>query len=80
MKVVGIIGYKKSGKTTLGVRLAEKLTQKGLVVGVIKHTVESIDLPITDSAQYSRVSGFVAVMDEEGAEIILKGKQKIDGF
>jgi molybdopterin-guanine dinucleotide biosynthesis adapter protein len=78
MKAVGIIGYKKSGKTTLGVRLAAELAQKGLIVGVIKHTVEGIDLPTTDSAQYSQVSGFVAVMDEQRAEIVLKGAQKID--
>jgi molybdopterin-guanine dinucleotide biosynthesis adapter protein len=79
MKAVGIIGYKKSGKTTLGVRLAAELAQKGLVVGVIKHTVEDIiDLPATDSAKYCQVSDFVAVLNEQQAEIILKGKQEID--
>ena len=78
MKAVGIIGYKKSGKTTLGVRLAAELAQKGLVVGVINHTVENIDLPSADSTQYSHVSGFVAVMAQQETEIILKGEQKID--
>lgn len=78
MKAVGIIGYKKSGKTTLGVRLASALTQKGLAVGVIKHTTEGIDLPSADSTQYSQVSNFVAVIAQEETEIILKGEQTIE--
>lgn len=78
MKAVGIIGYKKSGKTTLGVRLAAGLAKKGLAVGVIKHTAEGIELPTADSTQYSNVSSFVAVMAQQETEIILKGEQKIE--
>ena len=78
MKAVGITGYKKSGKTTLGVRLAAELAKDGLAVGVIKHTHEDIDLPATDSTRYSQVSGFVAVIAGQRTEIILKGEQTID--
>jgi molybdopterin-guanine dinucleotide biosynthesis protein B len=78
MKAVGIIGFKKSGKTTLGVRLAAELVKMGLTVGVIKHSSEGIDRPATDSAQYSRVSGFTAVIGPQEAEILLQGEQKID--
>lgn len=78
MKAVGVIGYKKSGKTTLGVRLAAELAKDGLAVGVIKHTHEGIDAPATDSAQYGRVADFVSLMADDGAAVFLKGEQKID--
>ena len=35
MKVVGITGYKKSGKTTLGVKLSQELSQQGISVGIL---------------------------------------------
>jgi len=78
MKAVGIIGFKKSGKTTLGVRLVAELAKMGLKVGVIKHTSEGLDRPETDSVKYSRVSGFTAVIGPKEAEILLQGEQKID--
>jgi molybdopterin-guanine dinucleotide biosynthesis protein B len=78
MKAVGIIGFKKSGKTTLGVRLAAELGQRGHKVGVIKHTAEGLDRPETDSVKYSRVSGFAAVSGPKGAEILLQGEHKLD--
>jgi molybdopterin-guanine dinucleotide biosynthesis protein B len=78
MKAVGIIGYKKSGKTTLGVRLAAELIKMGLTVGVIKHTSEGIDWPATDSTKYNQVSDFTAVIGPQETEIILKGAHKID--
>ncbi len=35
--VIGIAGWKKSGKTTLTVRLIEEFTRRGLKVASIKH-------------------------------------------
>ena len=35
--LIGIVGWKKSGKTTLCVRLIEEFTRRGLRVASVKH-------------------------------------------
>ncbi|MBL7064901.1 MAG: molybdopterin-guanine dinucleotide biosynthesis protein B [Anaerolineae bacterium] len=50
LKVVGIIGYKNSGKTTLTQALARELAGRGHEVAVIKHTSHPLDLPGKDTA------------------------------
>jgi molybdopterin-guanine dinucleotide biosynthesis adapter protein len=54
--VVGIAGWKKSGKTTLTVRLVEEFTRRGLRVATIKHAHHNftIDEGETDSARHRR--------------------------
>ena len=49
MKVVGVIGYQNSGKTTLTRALARELTGRGYEVAVIKHSSYHLDLPGTDT-------------------------------
>lgn len=44
MRVIGVVGWKNNGKTTLVVRLVEHLTRAGLSVSTIKHAHHSIDL------------------------------------
>ena len=44
MRVIGVVGWKNNGKTTLVVRLVEHLTCQGLRVSTIKHAHHSIDL------------------------------------
>lgn len=78
MKVIGIIGFKKSGKTTLGVRLAKELGDMGHRVGVIKHAHEDINLADTDSSRYRAYSDFVAAVSPRESEIILKGKHSLE--
>lgn len=63
--VVGIAGWKKSGKTTLTVRLVEEFTRRGLRVATIKHAHHNfaIDDGDTDSARHRRAgAGQVAVV------------------
>jgi molybdopterin-guanine dinucleotide biosynthesis adapter protein len=63
--VVGIAGWKKSGKTTLTVRLVEEFTRRGLRVATIKHAHHAfnIDDGETDSARHRRAgAGQVAVV------------------
>ena len=50
LKVMGIIGYKNSGKTTLTQALARELAGRGHEVAVIKHTSHHLDLPGKDTA------------------------------
>ncbi len=54
--IIGIAGWKKSGKTTLVVRLIEEFTRRGFKVASVKHAHHSfqIDDKETDSARHRR--------------------------
>jgi molybdopterin-guanine dinucleotide biosynthesis adapter protein len=54
--IIGIAGWKKSGKTTLVVRLVEEFTRRGLKVATIKHAHHAfqIDDGEADSARHRR--------------------------
>ncbi|WP_138440109.1 molybdopterin-guanine dinucleotide biosynthesis protein B [Marinobacter alexandrii] len=69
MNVIGIVGWKNSGKTTLASALIRELTVRGLRVNSIKHAHHGVDVdqPGTDSYQHR----------EAGAqEVILAGGQR----
>jgi molybdopterin-guanine dinucleotide biosynthesis protein B len=77
VKVVGIAGYKKSGKTTLGLKLCKALSERGYRVGVLKHAGE-IHFSETDSAKYREHAVMVSVMSSQEAEIIVRGEKSIE--
>ena len=54
LPVVGIVGWKNSGKTTLAERLIEHFTRRGFKVASVKHTHHdfSLDRAGTDSARH----------------------------
>jgi molybdopterin-guanine dinucleotide biosynthesis protein B len=54
--VIGIAGWKKSGKTTLAERLIAEFTRRGLRVATVKHAHHDfqIDDAATDSARHRR--------------------------
>ncbi len=54
--MIGIVGWKKSGKTTLAVRLIEEFSKRGLKVASVKHAHDGfqIDDGETDSARHRR--------------------------
>ncbi|MEL7048180.1 MAG: molybdopterin-guanine dinucleotide biosynthesis protein B [Pseudomonadota bacterium] len=54
--IIGIAGWKKSGKTTLTSRLVQEFTRRGLRVAAVKHAHEAfqIDDGETDSARHRR--------------------------
>lgn len=63
--IIGIVGWKKSGKTTLTVRLVEEFTKRGLRVATVKHAHHSfqIDSEDTDSARHRKAgAGQVAIV------------------
>lgn len=69
MNVIGIIGWKNSGKTTLASALVRELSSRGLTVSSIKHAHHMVDVdqPGTDSYKHR----------EAGArEVILAGGQR----
>jgi len=77
VKAVGIIGYHKSGKTTLGVRLCKELASKGVRVGVIKHVSCELQFADADSSRYRDVASVVAAASPAEAEIIVKGEKSL---
>jgi molybdopterin-guanine dinucleotide biosynthesis protein B len=54
--IIGIAGWKKSGKTTLTVRLVEELTRRGYRIATIKHAHHEfqVDDGESDSARHRR--------------------------
>lgn len=65
--IVAIAGWKKSGKTTLAVRLIEEFTRRGYRVATIKHAHHAfqIDDGQTDSARHRRAGAHqVAVVSK----------------
>ena len=63
MKVIGIIGWKNSGKTYLAQKIIKKLTQKGLNISSIKRAHHNFDIDIPNSDSYlHRQSGSTQVI------------------
>jgi molybdopterin-guanine dinucleotide biosynthesis protein B len=66
--VIGIAGWKKSGKTTLVTRLIAELTRRGLRIATVKHAHHAfqIDAAETDSARHRRAgAGQVAIVSRD---------------
>lgn len=66
--IVGIAGWKKSGKTTLTVRLVEEFKRRGLTIATVKHAHHtfSVDDGETDSARHRRAgAGQVAIVSSK---------------
>jgi len=63
MKVIGIVGWKNNGKTTLVVRLLEHLSARGYRVSTVKHAHHAVELdrPGKDSHRH-RMAGAAEVM------------------
>lgn len=70
--VLGIAGWKNSGKTTLTERLIAELSRRGLVVSTIKHAHHDaeIDLPGTDTHRH-RTAGAKEVLLATGKRFAL---------
>jgi molybdopterin-guanine dinucleotide biosynthesis adapter protein len=76
--IIGIVGWKNSGKTTLAVRLVEEFTRRGLRVTTIKHAHHDfqIDDAATDSARHRRAgAGQVAIVSAKRWALI----RELDG-
>ena len=69
MNIIGIVGWKNSGKTTLASALIRELSSRGLVVSSIKHAHHQVDVdqPGTDSYKHRQAGA---------REVILAGGQR----
>lgn len=71
--VIGVAGWKKSGKTTLTVKLVAELTGRGFDVATVKHAHHKfqIDESDADSARHRRAgANQVAVVSPERTAVI----------
>ncbi len=69
MNVIGIVGWKNTGKTTLAAALIRELSARGLTVNSIKHAHHTVDVdqPGTDSYKHR---------DAGAREVLLAGGQR----
>jgi len=69
VNVIGIVGWKNSGKTTLASALIQELSGRGLTVSSIKHAHHNVDVdqPGTDSYKHR---------DAGAREVVLAGGQR----
>ena len=78
MRVVGIIGYKKSGKTSLLANLARELTARGLAVSSVKHSLSALDLPETDTAVHRQFTYQTAAITAEESAIFFRESMDLE--
>lgn len=77
--IIGIAGWKKSGKTTLTLRLIEEFSRRGFKVASVKHAHHEfqIDNEETDSARHRRAgAGEVAIVSGARWAIVHELKQE----
>jgi molybdopterin-guanine dinucleotide biosynthesis protein B len=72
LKVVGIVGYQGSGKTTLTRALAGELADRGHQVAVIKHSSHQLDLPGKDTATLGEVVSQVGFISARESAVFWK--------
>ena len=72
MRAVGIIGYKKSGKTSLVVNLARELTDRGHTISTVKHVSCDLDLPETDTALHRECAHQAAAISPQESAIFFR--------
>jgi molybdopterin-guanine dinucleotide biosynthesis protein B len=72
MRAVGVIGYKKSGKTSLLVKLARELTNRGYTISTVKHVSCDLDLPETDTALHREYARQVAAISPQESAIFFR--------
>jgi molybdopterin-guanine dinucleotide biosynthesis protein B len=77
-KVVGVVGYKNSGKTTLTHALAQELVSRGRTVAVIKHTSHQVDVAEKDTATLLGAVGQVVVMSDDMMGIFRQGAMSLE--
>jgi len=78
MRVIGITGYKKSGKTTLTLKLSNELTKRGYKVAVVKHINEDLDLVNSDTSKYKEGLCQVAAITPKESVLFLKNKKNLE--
>jgi molybdopterin-guanine dinucleotide biosynthesis protein B len=77
-RVVGIIGFKNSGKTTLARKLARELIRRGHEVAVVKHLSHHLDLPGKDTTILGEEAGQVGFVSPQGSGVFWKKQLSLE--
>ena len=80
LKVVGIIGYKNSGKTTLTHALARELTGRGHEVAVIKHSSHHLDHPGKDTTALAEAVSQVGFISPQESAVFWKKSLSLENI
>jgi molybdopterin-guanine dinucleotide biosynthesis protein B len=80
LKLVGLVGFKASGKTTLAVKLAQELTNRGNKVAVVKHAPEGIDILDKDTDKHKKAAQTVAAISENESALFFPGKHSLENM
>lgn len=75
MQAVSIIGFKKSGKTSLVFELCQHFKQKGISTAVAKFSHHPFDASQTDTAKLSQCAATVFGLSEEQTQVIWNSKK-----
>ena len=79
MKAIGIIGFKKSGKTTLLLKLTKELSSRGYQVAAVKHTSEEIcEKNDSDTSKYRKYLPQVTIITPQESVIYFKDKNNLE--
>jgi len=78
LKLVGIVGYKDSGKTTLTHALARELTSRGHEVAVIKHSSHRLNIPGKDTAILGESVGQVGIISPHESALFWRRTQSLE--
>jgi molybdopterin-guanine dinucleotide biosynthesis protein B len=80
LKVVGVIGYKNSGKTTLAHALARELTGRGHEVAVIKHSSHHLDLSGKDTTALGEAVSQVGFISPQESAVFWKKSLSLENI
>ena len=80
MKAIGVIGYKKSGKTTLVANLARELTKRGYKVATLKHILRAkhLDLSSKDTAKHLQHASETAAISPAESVIFFDHRKSLE--
>lgn len=80
MKAIGIVGYKKSGKTTLVTNLARELTNRGYKIATLKHIFQAkhLDLPFKDTARHMQYATQTAAISPAESALFFNHRKSLE--
>ncbi|WP_419780747.1 molybdopterin-guanine dinucleotide biosynthesis protein MobB [Maridesulfovibrio sp.] len=81
MKAIAIVGKKKTGKTTMGLALVKKLTERGYKVGVLKHSHHGFDgAEGADTEEYKKIASCVAAYSPSESFVSWKQERTVQNL
>jgi molybdopterin-guanine dinucleotide biosynthesis adapter protein len=81
MRAIAVVGYKKSGKTTLAMELAQALKEQGLTVTLAKHSHHGFDeKSLTDTARFRECADMVLGFSPGGSFVSWPGERPLSGL